>query len=697
MELVGYNDKQKEAILKTDGPILVIAGAGSGKTRVLTTKIAYLVESGVPTDSILAITFTNKAAHEMKDRVINMLGSIGYEIRISTFHSFGVYLMQNHYSELGYRSSFTILDSDDVLSIIKRIMKDLNIDTKEYNPKAVRNAISSAKNELIDASSYERFANDNFSQKVFEVYKRYESKLVVNNSLDFDDLLLLPIKLFRTKPEILKYYQEKYQYILVDEYQDTNEAQYILIKMLSAKNRNICVVGDESQSIYSFRGSNYRNILNFEKDYKDCTTILLEQNYRSTSTILDSANDVIKNNKNRKDKKLWTLNGVGEKIDYYKAFDEKDEANYVLKNIEGLIDNGVKRSEIAVLYRTNAQSRVMEEALLKSNIPYKVVGSFYFYNRKEIKDLICYLKLIYNKYDDVSLSRIINVPKRGIGEKTIENLQKKALDYNICMYDAIDSGKELMFKDIIEEIISFKDNYSLTELVDLVLDKSGIRKELESENSIESEIRLENLEEFKSITKAFEEKNGVISLEDFLTEISLVSDVSEHKDDNDVVTLMTVHSAKGLEFENVFLIGMEEGIFPHSNSFDSSEAVEEERRLCYVAITRAKEKLYLVNARSRILFGQETANVASRFIKEINQDLLDKKFEDKEVETKVDVEEKFYKNEEVDYNIGDYVYHEVFGQGKVVDISGSLISIAFKHPYGVKKLMKNHKSITKIV
>ena len=385
MELLGYNDKQKEAILKTDGPILVIAGAGSGKTKVLTTKIAYLVENGIPTDNILAITFTNKAAKEMKDRVINMLGSEGHSIRISTFHSFGVYLMQKHYNELGYQKNFTILDSDDSLTIIKRIMKDLNIDPKEYNPRAIRNAISSAKNELISALEYERFTSDNFSQKVLEVYTRYEQKLLINNSLDFDDLLFLPIKLFRTKPEILKYYQEKYQYILVDEYQDTNEAQYILIKMLSAKNRNICVVGDESQSIYSFRGSNYRNILNFEKDYKDCTTILLEQNYRSTSTILDSANDVIKNNKHRKDKKLWTENGIGEKIEYYKALDEKDEANYVVKNIENLINKNTNKSEIAVLYRTNAQSRVMEEALLKSNIPYKVVGSFYFYNRKEVE------------------------------------------------------------------------------------------------------------------------------------------------------------------------------------------------------------------------------------------------------------------------------------------------------------------------
>lgn len=696
MELLGYNDKQKEAILKTDGPILVIAGAGSGKTRVLTTKIAYLVENGIPTDNILAITFTNKAAKEMKDRVINMIGSTGYSIRISTFHSFGVYLMQKHYNELGYQKNFTILDSDDSLTIIKRIMKDLNIDPKEYNPRAIRNAISSAKNELISALEYERYANDNFSGKVLEVYTKYEQKLLINNSLDFDDLLFLPIKLFRTKPEILKYYQEKYQYILVDEYQDTNEAQYILIKMLSAKNRNICVVGDESQSIYSFRGSNYRNILNFEKDYKDCTTILLEQNYRSTSTILDSANDVIKNNKHRKDKNLWTENGIGEKIEYYKAIDEKDEANYVVKNIENLINNNTNKSEIAVLYRTNAQSRVMEEALLKSNIPYKVVGSFYFYNRKEIKDLICYLKLIYNKYDDISLQRIINTPKRGIGEKTIENIQKKSQENNICMYDAIDGGKELAFKNIIEEIISIKDNYSLTELVDIVLDKSGMKHELETEKSIESEIRLENLEEFKSITKAFEEKNGLISLEDFLTEISLVSDVTEHKDEKDVVTLMTVHSAKGLEFENVFLIGMEEGIFPHNNSFDSEESIEEERRLCYVAITRAKKRLWLVNASHRLLYGMDNFNKTSRFIEEINKEYInEEKSEIKPVKSTFRKIQKIV-DEDVDYETGDKIMHDVFGEGVIISMEGSVVTIAFSHPHGIKKLLKGHKSIKKI-
>ena len=695
MDLVGYNEKQKEAILKTDGPILIIAGAGSGKTRVLTTKIAYLVDNGVPTDSILAITFTNKAAKEMKERVIGLLGSIGYQIRISTFHSFGVFLMREHYDLLGFKENFTILDSDDSLTLIKKIMKDLNINVKDYNPRAIRNSISSSKNELISASDFERFIGNDFDQKVYEVYQRYEKKLLLNNSLDFDDLLFLPIKLFREHPEILRFYQELYQYIMVDEYQDTNEAQYILIKMLSALNRNICVVGDESQSIYSFRGSNYRNILNFEKDYKDCSTILLEQNYRSTSTILDSANDVIKNNKHRKDKKLWTLNGIGDKIQYFKALDEKDEARYVVDEINKLIESGVSKSDIAILYRTNAQSRVMEEALLKENISYKVVGSFYFYNRKEIKDLICYLKLIYNTNDDISLQRIINVPKRGIGLKTIDNLVSKANLNNSSIFDVIDDGKELNFKIMINGIRSKLDSYTLTELVDLVLDKSGMRQELEGDTSIDSEIRLENLEEFKSITKAFEEKNGIVSLEDFLTEISLVSDITEHREDTDVVTLMTVHSAKGLEFENVFLIGMEEGVFPHSNSFFDDEALEEERRLCYVAITRAKKHLWIVNAHKRLLFGNDSYNQPSRFIGEINSSNI------LESGSKRNIGDNHFDNknvidDDIDYGPGDKVVHDVFGEGVVISIDGFIVSIAFPHPHGVKKLLKGHKSIKKL-
>lgn len=695
MELTNLNNKQIEAIKSVEGPLLVLAGAGSGKTRVLTTRIAYLIsELGINPYNILAITFTNKAAKEMKDRVINMLGSMSKNIQISTFHSFGVTILRENCDKLGYKENFTILDSDDVLTVIKKILKDLNLDPKEYNPKAIRNRISGAKNGILSPSEYERFANTDFEEKVTLVYERYEKKLKSNNSVDFDDLLLLPINLFRMYPDVLKKYQERFQYILIDEYQDTNEAQYLLVKMLSAKYKNICVVGDESQSIYSFRGSNYRNILNFERDYKNCKTVLLEQNYRSTSNILNAANDVIKNNKERKDKNLWTENGNGEKIIYHRSSDEKDEAYYVMSEIKKLIDSGVSRDKIAVLYRTNAQSRTMEEALLRENIPYKVIGSFYFYNRKEIKDLISYLKLIYNPSDDISLTRVINTPKRGIGDKTIADLTEKANLYNISLFEAIDSGKPLEFKKIIEELIKEKDNLSLTELVDLVLNKSGMKDELLKENTIESEIRLENLEEFKSITRNFEENVGIISLEEFLLEISLVADMNEHKNDVDVVTLMTVHSAKGLEFDYVFITGLEEGIFPHNNSLMSDSEIEEERRLCYVAITRAKTKLWLVNAMRRTLYGIDNANPPSRFINEINDKYLIKETKEKNVEIKSKF--KVQIDENAEYNFGDKVKHDQFGIGVVVGIDKSILKVAFPAPFGIKTLIKGHKSIQKL-
>ena len=604
MDLSTLNDKQKEAVEWPDGPILVLAGAGSGKTRVLTTKLAYLVnEEGVNPYNILAITFTNKAAKEMKERAFKMLGSDAYKMQISTFHSLGLLLIRENYDKLGFDKNFTILDSDDSLTIIKKILKDMNLDPKVYNPRAIRNKISSAKNELMDSNYYSRFANSEYEEIVLSVFQKYEQKVLKNNSMDFDDLLLLPIKLFKKYPDVLEKYQDRFKYILVDEYQDTNEAQYILIKMLSKKYKNICVVGDLDQSIYGFRGANFRNILNFEKDYPDAKVIPLEENYRSTGNILNVANDIIKHNKQRKEKNLWTKNDNGPKIRYHRAYDEKDEANYVMEEIKKLIISGEPKSSIAVLYRTNAQSRNMEEALLRENIPYKVVGSFYFYNRKEIKDLISYLKLIYNSNDDVSLMRIINVPKRQIGPKTIENLATKALDKGVSLYEAIDSGKELEFKKLIERIKKESENMSLTELVELILTETGMRKELENSKTLEAEVRLENLEEFKSITKNFEENNGVISLEEFLLEISLVSDMEEHKNNNDVVTLMTIHSAKGLEFDHVFIIGLEEGLFPHSNCLDSPDEIEEERRLCYVAVTRAKKTLTLVNAGRRMLYG----------------------------------------------------------------------------------------------
>lgn len=703
MDLSNLNKQQKDAILYNEGPLLVLAGAGSGKTKVLTTKIAYLIdELEVRPYNILAITFTNKAAKEMKDRVHSLVGDVSKYIQISTFHSFGLRLLRENCAVLGYDSNFVIMDSDDSLSVIKKILKDGNYDPKMYPPRAIRNKISSCKNELVSPKEYEKYATSDFDKVALEVYKKYVDKLSKNNSVDFDDLLILPIKLFKENNDILIKYQEKFQYILIDEYQDTNKAQYTLAKMLSSKYKNITVVGDDFQSIYSFRGANYRNILDFEKDYKNAKTILLEQNYRSTGTILDAANGVIKHNRERKDKKLWTENEQGEKIKYYRAFNERDEAQYVIRKIKELINKEVSYKDMAILYRTNAQSRILEEELLKENLPYKVIGSFYFYNRKEIKDLIAYLRLIYNSDDDVSLMRVINTPKRGIGLKSIENLGTKASSLGSSMYEAIDSSKELLFKNIIEELKKDAEESTLTELIDLVLNKSGMKDELIKEHSLEADIRLENLEEFKSITKSFEEKEGLISLEDFLMEISLVSDVEEYNDDDNRISLMTVHSVKGLEFDHVFIVGLEDGIFPHSNSMYENSELEEERRLCYVAITRAKKDLHLVNARMRTLFGKEQVNPPSRFINEIDKSLIEgnEKEEKEEATTVTRIDKKaipsMFREENVDYEVGDFVYHESFGTGRVVEVTNTLVSVAFKHPHGIKKLMKNHKKLTKV-
>ena len=698
MDITSLNDRQKEAVLYNDGPLLIIAGAGAGKTKTLTTKIAYLIEEeNVNPHNILAITFTNKAAKEMKDRLYMLVGDLAKKLQVSTFHSFGLKLLRENYDVLGYDKNFVIMDSDDSLTVVKKIIKDMGYDPKIYNPRAIRNKISSCKNEMTSPEAYEKYAVSDYEKVVQEVYAKYETKLQRNNSVDFDDLLLLPIELFKKNPDILDKYQELYKYLLIDEYQDTNEAQYILTKLLCAKNRRITCVGDDSQSIYSFRGANYKNILNFENDYKDAKTILLEENYRSTSTILDAANQVIKNNKMRKDKNLWTARGVGDKIKYYRAYNEKDEAQYVIRKVKELINRGVEYQDIVVLYRTNAQSRVIEDEFLKENLPYRVVGSLYFYARKEIKDLIAYLRLIHNSKDNISLLRAINTPKRGIGLKTIENLQEKADLEGTSIYDAITSGKEMEFKNTIEKLKAISADLTLTELIDKVLDASGLRADLESEKTLEAEVRLENLEEFKSITKSFEEREGLISLEDFLLEISLISDVEEYKDDPNRVSLMTVHSVKGLEFNHVFVVGMEEGIFPHMNSLMENSELEEERRLCYVAITRAKDDLHLVNARRRTLFGKEQINPVSRFLSEIPKDLMESNAKEElpQHEEKIQVGEMF-REEEIDYQVGDYVYHESFGTGRVTEVTNTLVSVAFKHPHGIKKLMKNHKKLSKV-
>ena len=694
MNLEYLNDRQKEAVLYGDGPLLILAGAGSGKTSVLTKRVAYLIkERNVSPKNIVAITFTNKAAKEMKERIIKEVGKEGYDIQISTFHSFGLRIIKENYEKLGYEKNFTIIDSDDSLTVVKKILKEMGIDSTRFNPKFIKNQISSCKNEMVTPEKYKNLVNDELSDITYKVYKKYQDTLLRNNSLDFDDLLIKPIELFNKYKEVLENYQELFKYVFIDEYQDTNEAQYILSKMISAKYKNICVVGDDAQSIYSWRGANFKNILNFEKDYKNAKVILLEQNYRSTKTILNAANSVIKNNINKKDKNLWTDNSIGEKIKYVRTNDEKDEASYVTREIRNLVNNGVSLDDIAVLYRTNAQSRTIEEGFLNSNIPYKIVGAFAFYSRKEIKDLLAYLKLIYNTKDDVSLMRIINYPKRKIGAKTIENLSMDAVLNGTSMFDVISSGKELEFKKLILEMKEKSEVLSLTETIDMVLDKSGIKSELESEHTLEADIRLENLNEFKSITKTFEEESGIASLEDFLNEVSLVSDVNDQKNDNSPkVTLMTIHAVKGLEYKYVFVIGMEENIFPHVNSCEEDGGIEEERRLCYVAITRAKEKLYLVNALRRMLYGKTSVNMPSRFINEIDKDLIDAP-EKKIVNMKFNKKEAF--NDDNGLKTGDNVIHDIYGPGVVVNVDKSIATIAFKGQ-GIKKLMKNHKSIKKV-
>ncbi|HIR75055.1 TPA: UvrD-helicase domain-containing protein [Candidatus Ventrenecus avicola] len=691
--LTNLNELQKKAVLHQEGPCLVIAGAGSGKTKVLTTRIANLIESGVPSYQILAITFTNKAAKEMRDRLETLAKD--NKAFVGTFHSFGLRVIRENVNALGMTSNFTILDSDDVTSLVKKILKEKGYDTKEVSPSYIKNRISFIKNEMLTDAEVEKFFQSEMEKIAYEIYKEYNIKLKKNNSVDFDDLLRIPVLLFQNHPDILEFYQNKYQYILIDEYQDTNEVQYKLVKLLSKKYQNLFVVGDPDQSIYQFRGANYKNILNFERDYPNTVVIPLEDNYRSTKMILDAANSVIKNNKERKEKNLRSHHGDGVKTKFMVGYDEKHEISLVIEEIKKLLEQGYKKRDIAIFYRTNAQSRVIEEQFLKANIPYKVVGSYYFYSRKEIKDLICYLRLILNQNDDISLRRVINVPKRGIGPTSVNKLEQKSIEENKSMFDAITSGKELEFKNLILDIKKESESLSLTELVDCVLEKSGMKKELETDPSLESELRLDNLMEFKSITATYEETTGSVDLGDFLEEISLIADISEHKNDDDVVTLMTLHSAKGLEFPVVFLVGMEEGIFPHQNSFTEEGGLEEERRLCYVGITRAEEKLYLTCARSRMMYGRTNRNPMSRFIKEIDSDLLES--DNKEMQSeKTFNKESMYSEEDVSYNVGDVVMHTIYGRGVVVGVDASLVTIAFSKQYGIRKLMKNHKSIKKV-
>ena len=697
MNLDTLNETQLEAVKTTDGPILILAGPGSGKTRVITYKIAYLLEENKAKPwEILAITFTNKAAKEMKMRLENLIEEDIKSMQISTFHSFGLRIIKENHEFFNLNKNFTILDETDSISVIKKIVKEMNLDEKQYNPRAIKHKISSAKNELIDCKKYKMYARTLIDENIAKVYEKYQEKLLRSSTVDFDDLLMLPIELFKKKKEALEHYQNKYKYVFIDEYQDTNEAQYLLSKMISEKRNNICVVGDECQSIYSWRGANFKNILNFEKDYENAKVILLEQNYRSTKRIIEAANSVIKHNKEKKDKHLWTDNSEGTKIKYMRCYDEKDEVLNIINQIKHFKEEGIPYKEMVVLYRTNAQSQSIERGFLENTIPYKVVGSYAYFNRKEIKDLVAYLRLINNKDDDVSLLRAINAPKRGIGAKTIEKLEAQANENNKSLFDSIESGKELAFKNLILDINEKMKDKSFVEFIELVLDETGLRSEYELEKTVENEAKLENLEEFKSIAKNFEDYNPGATLEEFLIEISLISDVKETKDDDEVVTLMTMHAVKGLEFDVVFVTGLEEGLFPHNNSMHDESELEEERRIFYVAITRAKKVLYLTNARSRILFGNVQCNQPSRFIEEINPDDVEKLFEENKTTREIKINKKDnFNDEDLELKAGDHVEHNAYGSGIVVSIQKSVATIAFSNSVGIKKILTTYKGLKK--
>ncbi len=632
----GLNDKQKEAVLATEGPCLVIAGAGSGKTKVLTHKIAYLIsEKHVKSDNILAITFTNKAASEMKQRVENIVGDVAQEMWMGTFHSICVRILRRFIDRIGFDTSFLIFDTSDQRTVVKECLKTLKIDDKMFTDRSVLAEISNAKNEMLNPKAYQtKYSGDFRKEKIGQVYELYQKRLKENNAIDFDDIINDTIEILSNNPDVLQYYTDKFQYVLVDEYQDTNKAQFTLVTILASRYGNITVVGDNDQGIYSFRGADISNILNFEKDFPGTKIIKLEQNYRCTGNILKAANAVIKHNENKYEKKLWTENEEGSLPCLYQAEDEYDEATYVVQQIEHLkTEEYFKPKDFAILYRMNAQSRAIEDILRREDIPYKVVGGVKFYERKEIKDAIAYLRLIHNTSDNVSLKRIINEPKRGIGKTSLDKVQEISDQTGNSMYEIIKNAEQYdlnrvkanadSFIQLIEELRTKKEELSISELLKETLNKSGYTRALELENSVETETRMQNLEEFLTVAIEFEEESADNSLAEFLESITLSSDVDEMQDEENTVTLMTLHSAKGLEFPAVFLVGMEEGIFPGYKSIGEPKELEEERRLFYVGITRAKQFLYLTCAEHRTIFGSTSYNAISRFIKEIPDNLLD--------------------------------------------------------------------------
>ena len=639
--LNGMNDRQAEAVQTTEGPLLIMAGAGSGKTRVLTHRIAYLIdEKMVNPWNILAITFTNKAAREMRERA-EKLKTEAQDCLIATFHSMCVRILRREADHIGYNRNFTIVDPGEQRTLMKRILKNLNLDPKKWNERAILGTISNAKNDLIDEVAYANLAGDMYTEIVAKCYTAYQKELRQSEAMDFDDLIMLTIRLFDQNPDVLTYYQQRYQYIHVDEYQDTNHAQYQLVKLLASRFKNICVVGDADQSIYGWRGADMQNILDFEKDYPEAKVVLLEENYRSTKTILQAANEVIRNNRNRRPKNLWTQNEDGEEIVYYRANDEQDEALFVARTIDQLSREGYSHKDFAVLYRTNAQSRTVEEALLKSNIPYTMVGGTKFYSRKEIRDVISYLNLIANPSDNISYERVINEPKRGVGPGTVDKIRDFASSQEISLLDASANillspvkGKAAQavydFANMLLDLRERLDDFTVTELVEAVLEKTGYAASLAAQATLESQARIENIEEFLSVTKNFDEspdnpadESGLDKLSRFLNDLALIADTDDGDTESSEVTLMTLHAAKGLEFPVVFLVGMEENVFPLSRASEDEDELEEERRLAYVGITRAEKILYLTNANSRMLYGKTNYNQPSRFLREISSDLLD--------------------------------------------------------------------------
>lgn len=735
--LKGLNNRQQEAVRHTDGPLLVMAGAGSGKTRVLTHRIAYLLdEKDVSPRNILAITFTNKAAREMKDRVTNLIGPEADQMWVSTFHSMCVRILRRDADKIGINRNFTIFDTADQLTVIKNVLKERNIDPKKYQPRSFLAEISSAKNKLQTPDQYQKVAGDYFHKMVADVYQDYQTTLLRNHSMDFDDLIMQTALLFNRAPEVLEYYQRRFQYIHVDEYQDTNYAQYDLVKKLAEKYQNLCVVGDSDQSIYRWRGADIKNILSFEKDYPNATVVFLEQNYRSTESILNAANAVIKNNPDHKEKKLWTDQAGGSKLKYYKAQTERYESLYVAEQIEKYIhEQRFNYRDIAILYRTNAQSRVIEETFVKANIPYQMVGGTKFYDRKEIKDILAYLRLISNPDDDVSFVRIVNEPKRGIGATTIEKLQNYATANEISLFTAIKeidfvglgarATKSLAeFGEMVSNWIQQQEFLTATDMVEQVLKKSGYEEMLENERTIEAKTRIENINEFKSVTQHFEKNSDDQTLLAFLTDLALISDIDSMDDDpfaDNKVTMMTLHAAKGLEFPVVFLVGMEEGIFPHSRSAMDDEEMSEERRLAYVGITRAEKELHLTHAVTRTLYGETKWNNMSRFIREIPEELLDgytstktqprfaisdddrsffaPKSTPKQQVTKRVAQKLTTGGEKEDWQVGDKAHHKKWGVGTIVRVTGKgeelELDVAFPAPTGIKRLLAKFAPITK--